>query len=103
MAGGVPMKIELRYFASVREALDLADETVDLPDGIATVGDVRAWLRVRGGVWADTLAEGRALRMACNHVMTGAGTRVTEGCEVAFFRPSRWLSRAARSSSLNLI
>jgi sulfur-carrier protein len=48
---------------------------------------VRAWLRVRGGIWADTLAEGRALRMACNHVMTGAGTRVTEGCEVAFFPP----------------
>jgi molybdopterin synthase sulfur carrier subunit len=70
------MKIELRYFASVREALNLADETVELPDGIATVGDVRAWLRVRGG-----------LRMACNHVMTGAGTRVTDGCEVAFFPP----------------
>jgi molybdopterin synthase sulfur carrier subunit len=42
---------------------------------------------VRGGIWADTLAEGRALRMACNHVMTSAGTRVTEGCEVAFFPP----------------
>jgi molybdopterin synthase sulfur carrier subunit len=81
------MKIQLRYFASVREALNLADESVELPDGIATVGDVRAWLRVRGGVWADTLAEGRALRMACNHVMTDPGTRVTEGCEVAFFPP----------------
>jgi molybdopterin synthase sulfur carrier subunit len=81
------MKIELRYFASVREALNRAEETVDLPDGIATVGDVRAWLRVRGGIWAETLAEGRALRMACNHVMTGAGTRITDGCEVAFFPP----------------
>ncbi|MCC8391312.1 molybdopterin converting factor subunit 1 [Paraburkholderia sp. MMS20-SJTR3] len=81
------MKIELRYFASVREALNLADETVELPSGIATVGDVRAWLRVRGGVWAETLAEGRALRMACNHVMTDASTRLTDGCEVAFFPP----------------
>ena len=67
--------------------LTLKCDTVELPDGIATVGDVRAWLRVRGGIWADTLAEGRALRMALNHVMTGAGTRVTEGCEVAFFPP----------------
>jgi molybdopterin synthase sulfur carrier subunit len=81
------MKIDLKYFASVREALGTAGETVEVPDSIATVGDVRAWLRVRGGIWADTLAEGRALRMACNHVMTDAGTRITERCEVAFFPP----------------
>jgi molybdopterin synthase sulfur carrier subunit len=81
------MKIQLKYFASVREALGRSDEAVDVPEGIATVGDVRAWLRVRGGVWAETLAEGRALRMACNHVMTDAGTRITDGCEVAFFPP----------------
>jgi sulfur-carrier protein len=81
------MKIDLRYFASVREALGVADETVTVPDGVATVGDVRVWLRARGGAWAETLAEGRALRMACNHVMTDAGTRLTDGCEVAFFPP----------------
>ncbi|WP_199539963.1 molybdopterin converting factor subunit 1 [Paraburkholderia kururiensis] len=81
------MKIQLKFFASVREALGVAHESVEVPGGIATIGDVRGWLRARGGVWADTLAEGRALRMACNHVMTDAGTRITEGCEVAFFPP----------------
>ncbi len=81
------MKIQLKFFASVREALGVADETATLPDGIATVGDVRGWLRARGGVWAETLAEGRALRMACNHVMTEPTTRITDGCEVAFFPP----------------
>ena len=81
------MKIELRYFASVREALGVAQEAVEGPVGIATVGDVRAWLRARGGVWAETLADGRALRMACNHSMTDAAARLTAGCEVAFFPP----------------
>ncbi|WP_321887461.1 molybdopterin converting factor subunit 1 [Paraburkholderia bannensis] len=81
------MKIQLKFFASVREALGVADETATLPDGIVTVGDVRGWLRARGGVWAETLADGRALRMACNHVMTEPTTRITEGCEVAFFPP----------------
>ncbi|OJB13807.1 molybdopterin converting factor subunit 1 [Burkholderia ubonensis] len=81
------MKIQLKFFASVREALGVSDEQADVPDGVTTVGDVRAWLRMRGGAWADTLAEGRALRMACNHEMTGAGTRITDGCEVAFFPP----------------
>ena len=81
------MKIQLKFFASVREALGVAEETVTLPDDVVTVGDVRGWLRARGGAWAETLAEGRALRMACNHVMTGSRTRITEGCEVAFFPP----------------
>ncbi|AOJ25011.1 MULTISPECIES: molybdopterin converting factor subunit 1 [Burkholderia] len=81
------MKIQLKFFASVREALGVADEAATVPDSVTTVGDVRAWLRVRGGVWAETLAEGRALRMACNHEMTDPDTRLTEGCEVAFFPP----------------
>ncbi|RQU15572.1 molybdopterin converting factor subunit 1 [Burkholderia cenocepacia] len=81
------MKIQLKFFASVREALGVADEEADVPDSVTTVGDVRAWLRVRGGAWADTLAEGRALRMACNHEMTDPDTRLSEGCEVAFFPP----------------
>ncbi|CAN7362600.1 molybdopterin converting factor subunit 1 [Trinickia sp. LjRoot230] len=81
------MKIELRYFASVRESLGLAQESVELPADVRTVGDVRVWLRARGGAWSDTLAEGRVLRMACNHAMTDAATRLTEGCEVAFFPP----------------
>ncbi|WP_136415473.1 molybdopterin converting factor subunit 1 [Herbaspirillum sp. ST 5-3] len=81
------MNIQLRFFASVREALGTAQETVALPDNVQTVGDVRSYLRARGGVWAETLAEGRALRMAYNQVMSGADTRLGEGGEVAFFPP----------------
>jgi molybdopterin synthase sulfur carrier subunit len=85
--GSHEMKIQLRYFASVREAVGVAGESVELPESIATLGDVRAWLRTRGGAWAAALGEGRTLRMACDHSMTDAATRVTEGCEVAFFPP----------------
>lgn len=81
------MKIELRFFASVREAVGLSQESVEVPDGIVTIGDVRAWLQARGGVWADALAGERPLRMACDHEMTDAATRLTDGCEVAFFPP----------------
>ena len=81
------MRVDLKFFASVREALGVSAESVDLPDEIANVGDVRAWLRLRGGAWSEALAEGRSLRMACNHEMTEPSTRITEGCEVAFFPP----------------
>ena len=81
------MRIELRYFASVREQVGLAAETVDLPAGVATVGDVRAWLVARGGAWGTALAEGRALRMAHDQVMCAPATVVRDGGEVAFFPP----------------
>ncbi|AZP10583.1 molybdopterin converting factor subunit 1 [Undibacterium parvum] len=81
------MKIQLRFFASVREKLGTSEETVTLPEQVKTVGDVRLWLVARGGVWAEVLAEGRALRMAYNQQMTEAATSIVDGAEVAFFPP----------------
>jgi molybdopterin synthase sulfur carrier subunit len=81
------MKITLRFFAGVREALGRAEEKVDLPDDVRTVGAVRDWLRGRGGVWAETLADGRPLRMAYDQTMTDASATIAEGGEVAFFPP----------------
>ena len=81
------MNIQLRFFASVREALGVSQETVDVPANVATVGDVRTLLRERGGKWAEVLAEGRSLRMAYDQQMTDAATPIRDGGEVAFFPP----------------
>lgn len=81
------MKITLRFFASVREQLGTSQENVTLPDGVNTVGAVRAFLQQRGGVWKDALGDDRSLRMAFNHVMCAPDTVIGEGCEVAFFPP----------------
>jgi molybdopterin synthase sulfur carrier subunit len=81
------MNINLRFFASVREAVGTSNESVDLPAGVATVGAVRDLLIARGGAWAEALAHERALRMAFDQVMCGPDTPVREGGEVAFFPP----------------
>jgi molybdopterin synthase sulfur carrier subunit len=81
------MQIELRYFASVREQVGQGAERAEVPASVRTVGDLRGWLRERGGQWAETLAEGRALRMAVDHAVARADTPLAEGCEVAFFPP----------------
>ena len=81
------MKIQLRFFASVREALGVSQESLDIPDNINTVGAVRAFLRERGGVWAEALGENRSLRMAYDQNMTDADTPIKDGGEVAFFPP----------------
>ena len=81
------MQIQLKFFASVREALNTAQESIDLPAGVQTIGDVRRHLQQRGGAWTEVLAQGRSLRMACNQQMGDESTPVTPGCEVAFFPP----------------
>ena len=81
------MEINLRFFASVREALGIAEETVTLPSGVTTVGAVREHLMARGGAWEEALGADRPLRTAFNHVMCPADTPLEAGGEVAFFPP----------------
>jgi molybdopterin synthase sulfur carrier subunit len=81
------MQIELRFFASVREAVGVAGESLALPDGVTTVGAVRDLLIARGGAWAQALGHGRALRMAFDQTMCAADTLLRDGGEVAFFPP----------------
>jgi sulfur-carrier protein len=79
------VKLRLRYFASIREALG-ATETIDVVEG-ATVAVVRDVLIARGGAHATALARGRALRSALDQVLCDEGAVVAEGSELAFFPP----------------
>lgn len=81
------MHINLRFFASVREALGVSNETITVPPDVTTLGAVRTLLVARGGVWADTLGDGRTLRMAFKQVMCAPETLLEDGGEVAFFPP----------------
>ena len=79
------MKVQVRYFASLREALG-PQETVDLPAG-STLGQLRDALLARGGRHAQALARGRAVRCALNQAMGDEAKAIPEGAEVAFFPP----------------
>jgi molybdopterin synthase sulfur carrier subunit len=79
------MKIQVRYFASLREALG-ATETVELAPG-STLGALREQLLARGGRHAEVLARARPVRCALNQVMSDETAAVPDGAEVAFFPP----------------
>jgi sulfur-carrier protein len=81
------MKLQLRYFASIRESLGLEQEAIELPESVRTIDDLRAHLRLRGGIWSEVLGEGKVLRCALNHQMVNASTELIDGAEVAFFPP----------------
>lgn len=79
------MKIDLRYFASIREALGQTGESVET--SAVTLGALRDELIARGGAYAQALARGRAVRMALDQVMADESAALHEGAEVAFFPP----------------
>jgi molybdopterin synthase sulfur carrier subunit len=79
------MKIQLRYFASIREAIGSGSETFDT--AAATLAALRDELIARGGVHAEALARGRAVRVSLNQTMTDESAALTDGAEVAFFPP----------------
>lgn len=78
-------QVEVRYFASIREALG-ARETIRVEPGL-TVGAVRDALIARSPAHAQALAHGRSLRSALNQVLCDDDALVGEGAELAFFPP----------------
>ena len=81
------MKVQVLYFASLREQLGQGSEEVDLPGEASTLGALRAHLVGRGGAWQSALAEGRPVRMAVNQDMGPGTAPIKGGDEVAFFPP----------------
>lgn len=79
------MKITVKYFASIREAIGAGSESLET--AAATLGALRDELIARGGAHASSLARGKAVRLALNQVMSEESAVLAEGAEVAFFPP----------------
>ena len=79
------MKVQVRYFASIREALG-AGELIDVPAG-TTVGEVRDQLIAASPVHATALARGKALRCALNQTLCEESAVIAADAELAFFPP----------------
>jgi molybdopterin synthase sulfur carrier subunit len=79
------MKVAVRYFAAVREALGPGEEVEVGAD--ADIAALRQALVARGGRHAEALGRARVLRSAKNRLLCAESTRLGEGDEVGFFPP----------------
>jgi sulfur-carrier protein len=77
--------MKILYFASVRERVGLAEEQVDLPAGIATIGELVAFLRGRGPHYENAFA-GRVLA-AVDKARAPDDAPIAQAREIAFFPP----------------
>ena len=80
-------RIQVRYFASIREALGTGSERIET--SAATVAALRAQLIVRSPAHAHALALGKAVRSSRDQRMVAdeATAALHDGAEVAFFPP----------------
>ncbi len=79
------MNIQLRFFASIREAVGTGSES--LSTAATTLAALRDELIARGGPWAEALGRERAVRVSLNQTMADEAAALVEGAEVAFFPP----------------
>jgi sulfur-carrier protein len=79
------MKITVKYFASIREAMGKNSEPMDT--SATTLAGLRDALIAEGEPYAQSLARGKTLRMAQNQVMADETDLLLEGAEIAFFPP----------------
>lgn len=79
------MKVQVRYFASIREGLGTAVEQLETQ--AMTLGALRDELLARSPAHAQWLARDRAVRLALDQAMVDEASPLRDGCEVAFFPP----------------
>jgi len=79
--------VKLLYFAWVRERVGKAEEQVDPPAGVATVGELIAWLAQRGEEYAYAFENAKVIRAAIDRRHVPADAAIKGASEIAFFPP----------------
>ena len=79
--------MKVRYFAWMKRTVGMAEEEIDPPAEVRTVGDLVTWLRNRSGGHAEALAEGAAFGAAVDKRTATFDVSIAGASEVAFFPP----------------
>jgi molybdopterin synthase sulfur carrier subunit len=79
--------VKLLYFAWVRERLGKAEEQIDPPAAVATVGELMAWLARRDEQYAYAFENSKVIRAAIDHRHVRPDAAIAGASEIAFFPP----------------
>jgi len=79
--------VKVRYFAWVRERVGKAEEDIEIPAAIATVGELMTWLSRRGEEYAHAFENPKVIRAAIDKSHVRADASIEGASEIAFFPP----------------
>ncbi len=81
------MSLKLVYFAWVRERIGKPEEHVELPPSVVTIGDLIAWLTMRGEEYAYAFENAPLIRAAIDKAHVKHDAPIAGAREIAFFPP----------------
>lgn len=79
--------MKVLYFAWLRDKTGHAEEEIELPGDVTTVGALVDWLKARSAGHAEAFADTKVVRAAVNQEFADPADPVGPGDEVAFFPP----------------
>ena len=79
--------MKVKYFAWVRERIGKAEEMVEPPPNVRTVGELIAWLAKRDEAYAHAFETPRVIRAAIDHAHVKPDAIIAGAREIAFFPP----------------
>jgi molybdopterin synthase sulfur carrier subunit len=79
--------MRLLYFAWVKDKVGLASEEVAVPEHVATVAELIAWLKSRGPEFANAFEHEHVIRAAIDQSHVRHDARIGQAREIAFFPP----------------
>ena len=79
--------MKVKYFAWVRERIGKAEEMIEPPADVTTIGDLIAWLTARGDEYAHAFDKPKVIRAAIDHIYVQSDAMISGAREVAFFPP----------------
>ncbi|HLH50877.1 MAG TPA: molybdopterin converting factor subunit 1 [Roseiarcus sp.] len=75
------------YFAWLRERVGKSEEEIAPPAGVATVGDLIAWLSAKDETYAHAFEKKSVIRAAIDHAHVSHDAKIAGAREIAFFPP----------------
>jgi molybdopterin synthase sulfur carrier subunit len=79
--------MKILYFAWIRERVGKAEEEIEPPASVETVGDLVQWLGGRGEQYAHAFENRKAVRVAIDRIHVRPETKITGAREIALFPP----------------
>ena len=79
--------MKLKYFAWVRERVGKAEEIVEPPAEVRTVGELIGWLAARDDGYAPAFEKPTVIRAAIDHAHVKPDAVISGAREIAFFPP----------------
>ncbi|MAL64053.1 MAG: molybdopterin converting factor subunit 1 [Pseudomonadota bacterium] len=79
--------MNLKYFAWIAEIIDKREESLEIPSGIETIGQLIDYLSSIDEAYKKAFEKRKSIKFAVNQVLVNENELISKADEVAFFPP----------------